>query len=230
MQPKNNLTKHRTWAAWKIVPCLTILLLFAWQFPHQPVSANRLFFPNPVETTSPAAQTTFLDFESGFPGKLLAKASWVSVKDGFNLPIIQQPEGNPFYVSNKPDVITQFSSPALDGVVGLLAHDFRAGAEFYGLKIGQMLKIFYEQGTVRDYQVVSIHRFQKLDSSSVYSDLVDLETNEQVTTSQVYDRFYRGSHHVTFQTCLAGNGRLDWGLYFVIAEPILSPVNKTGNR
>lgn len=218
-------TKHRTGAAWKIALCLAMLFLLAWQIPGQTASADQLSFPSQAEIRPQTGQTAFFDLLSNFYGTLLAKATWVSVKDGFSLPIVQQPEGNPVFVSNKPDVITQFNTPVRDGVTGLLAHDFRSGKEFYGLKIGQLVTIYYAEDVVRDYQVVSISRFQKLDSSSVYSNLVDLQTHEELTSSQVYDRFYRGPHHVTFQTCLEAEGRLDWGLYFVIAEPIIGPIH-----
>lgn len=159
-------------------------------------------------------------FESGFFEDHIKKADRVSIEGGFSLPIIQQPEGKDFFVSTKNDLITQFNSPAKNGVTGLLAHNYLSGQEFYNLKIGQKLTVDYEGGFIHRYKIVSINRFQKLDASTVYSDLVDLETNKEISSTDVYNRFYSGSPHVTFQTCIEKDGHWDWGLIFITAEPI----------
>jgi hypothetical protein len=159
-------------------------------------------------------------FESGFLNDHIKKADRVSVEGGFSLPIIQQPEGKDFFVSTKNDLITQFSSPAQSGVTGLLAHNYLSGQEFYKLKIGQKLTVDYDGGFAHRYKIVSITRFQKLDPSTVYSELIDLETNMEMSSTDVYNRFYSGSPHVTFQTCLEKDGHWDWGLIFITAEPI----------
>jgi hypothetical protein len=41
-----------------------------------------------------------------------------------------------------------------------------------------------------------------------------------LSAREVFNKFYRGEPHVTFQTCLEGEGRLDWGLLFVVAQPL----------
>lgn len=163
---------------------------------------------------------SFQDVWAGFLEEDVAKASWVSVEGGFSLPIIQQPPGKVTYVSNKPDIITQFNRPALNGVTALLAHNYRSGKEFYNLTIGQRITVTYNGMLERDYQVVSIDSFQKLNNASGYSNLIDLKTEAELTSTDVYNRFYWGAHRVTFQTCLEREGRLDWGLYFVVATPL----------
>lgn len=150
----------------------------------------------------------------------MKRAIWVSVQGGFSLPIAQQPENKGIYVTNKIDLITQFGKPAQNGVTALLAHNYRSGIEFYTLNIGQLVTVMYEGGFVHNYQVVSISSFQKLNRASIYSDLIDLNTKQELSSTEVYNRFYRGSHHVIFQTCLKGDGYLDWGLYFVVAVPV----------
>jgi hypothetical protein len=141
------------------------------------------------------------------------------------LPIIQQPENNPIFVSNKHDLVTQFQSAARNGVTGLLAHNYLAGSLFYKLAPGQEVLIIHGDGSIQPYRVVSIHRFQKLRPSSLHSNLVDLSTGQGLPGAQVFRRFYRGEHRVTFQTCLARNGRLDWGFLFVVATPVVETIS-----
>lgn len=167
----------------------------------------------PVETPS------LQDFGGEFLQQV-SQAWWVAAEGSFDLPIIQQPGDNPIYVAGGADVITQFGKPAQEGVTGLLAHNYRSGKEFYGLTLGQRITVYYGGDVTRAYQVTSIQRFQKVDHTDIYSDLIDLETNARVSSTEVYNRFYAGSPHVTFQTCLEGEGYLDWGLYFVVAEPL----------
>jgi hypothetical protein len=138
----------------------------------------------------------------------------------FSLPVIQQPQSNPIYVSNKHDRITQFQSAARNGVTGLLAHNYLAGNLFYKLAPGHKALVVYGDGVIQSYQVVSVHRFQKLKPASLHSNLIDLSTGREVTSAEVFGRFYRGEHHLTFQTCLERNGRLDWGFLFVVATPL----------
>ena len=144
----------------------------------------------------------------------------VYVPGVFAYPIIQQPSNNDIYVSNKTDLITQFHQADHNGITGLLAHNYLTGKFFFDLEIGQEIWIVYGDRELRHYQVTSLHQFQKIDTSSLYSPMLDLNTQEELSTSEVYSQFYRGAHHVVFQTCLAGEGRLDWGLFFVTAMPI----------
>jgi hypothetical protein len=135
----------------------------------------------------------------------------------FSLPIIQQPDHNPIFVSNKHDRVTQFGSAARNGITGLLAHNYLAGGLFYKLAPGQPILIVYGNGATQRYQVVSIHRFQKLNPARLRSNLVDLSSGEELAAVEVFRRFYRGQHRLVFQTCLERNGRLDWGFLFVEA-------------
>jgi len=148
-----------------------------------------------------------------------ALAEWVSVSGLFSLPIMQQPDNNPIYVANKSNILTQFERANQNGVTGLLAHNFLSGKEFSKLKIGQEISITYTDHIVRNYRVSNIYHYQKLDPSDLFSDLIDLGSGREFSTNEVFNQFYRGRHHVTLQTCLEENGRLDWGLLFVVALP-----------
>lgn len=173
-----------------------------------------------LEPTLPAKLSASDLYWVGFTMQDLAKASWVLVDGGFSLPIMQQPNGDTMYVSSKANMITQFSRPADNGVTALLAHNYRSGVQFYELAVGQKITVTYGGSITRDYEVVSMNRFQKVIPSDRYSDLIDLETNITMTSTEVYNRFYRGTPRVTFQTCLEKDGNLEWGLYFVVAEPV----------
>jgi hypothetical protein len=160
------------------------------------------------------------NYWSNFSLSDLAQANWVQVDGGFSLPIVQQPAGDSMYVSSRVNLLTQFSRPAQNGVTALLAHNYRSGIQFYDLRPGQKITITYGGLITREYRVVSIDKFQKLVSSDTLSDLIDLQTNTRVTSTEVYKRFYSGEPHLTFQTCLEKDGKLDWGLYFVVADPL----------
>jgi len=134
--------------------------------------------------------------------------------------VIQQPEEDPAYVSPELGVVTQFRSAAQQGVIGLLAHNYLSGSLFYSLKQGQEVNLVFGDGSLRRYQVETISTFQKLDPSGLHSEMIDLNTGEKLTTAQIFDRFYRGDDHITFQTCLERNGISNWGLTFTVATPI----------
>jgi hypothetical protein len=144
----------------------------------------------------------------------------VYVADTIMLPVIQQPKNNAAFVSEEAEVITQFQSAAQYGVIGLLAHNFLSGELFYNLGIGQEVVIVMGDGSNRRYLVEGVYQYKKLSPNNLRSNLVDLSDGQTLTTSQVFSRFYRGDHKVTFQTCLEREGKLNWGLTFIVALPL----------
>jgi hypothetical protein len=147
-------------------------------------------------------------------------AERVSISGLFSLPIMQQPNDNPVYVSSKRGILTQFQQATQNGITGLLAHNYLSGREFYKIKIGQEISITYKDKIVRNYRVSNIYQYQKLNPSDLFSTYIDLHTDKEQSTKDVFERFYRGHHHVTLQTCLEKEGRLDWGLIFIVAQPV----------
>jgi hypothetical protein len=144
----------------------------------------------------------------------------VYIKDAFALPIIQQPEGNIAFVSDQDNTITEFQSATMNGVTGLLAHNYLSGALFYNIQSGDEIFIVYGNGTIRRYIVNEISQYQRLERSNLRSNFVELKNNEILSSDQVFSRYYRGAHRVTFQTCLAQNGFSNWGLQFTQAQSI----------
>jgi hypothetical protein len=143
----------------------------------------------------------------------------VYVRDVIALPIVQQAGGNAGYVSNSDKVLTQFNMAAEAGNVGLLAHNYLAGAAFSRLAIGQVVNLVYGNGRVESFIVTDIQRYQALDPYSTTSDFRDLDTNTFISADELFSQVYRGDRHVTFQTCIESNGNASWGRLFIIAEP-----------
>jgi hypothetical protein len=138
----------------------------------------------------------------------------------FALPVVQQPEDDVLFVSSQPDKVTQFRRARSNGVTGLLAHNYLAGQEYYQLEIGEKIWIAYEDGNFQRFEVVSIQRYQKLEPRYRYSNYKELESGRVLSSTQVFNRFYKDRDWLIFQTCLKKGGNWSWGLLFVVAEPI----------
>lgn len=143
----------------------------------------------------------------------------VYVRQVMALPIAQQPVGHAGYVSNNSRILTQFNMAAEAGNVGLLAHNYLAGAAFPQLAIGQEVNLIYGDGSVESFIVTDIQRYQALNPYSTTSNFRDLDTNVSVSAQELFREVYRGDRHVTFQTCIEANGNASWGRLFIIAEP-----------
>lgn len=137
------------------------------------------------------------------------------------LPVVQQPENDEGFVSKDPGAVTEFQRAAQNNVIGLLAHNYLAGKFFFRLRKGQEVIILFGDGSSAHYLITRVHRYQKLDPLGLYSDYVNLSNGKQVSTLELFNRVYRGPHHVTFQTCLERDGNLEWGLLFVVADPVV---------
>ena len=135
------------------------------------------------------------------------------------MPVVQQPSGNPVFVSTTDNEITEFAMAAEMGNVGLLAHNYLAGTSFFNLQLGQEVSLVHGDGHVEYFKVSRIERYQALDPYSPYSEFRDLETGVTITAEELFRQVYRGERHVTFQTCIEANGNSSWGRIFVIAEP-----------
>jgi hypothetical protein len=135
------------------------------------------------------------------------------------LPVVQQPSGNTGFVSQQPESVTQFQLAARYGVTGLLAHNYLSGREFFRLLEGLTVIIINGDGSLEHYRITTIKEYQKVTPGSNWSQYIDLDTNERLTTYQVFSQYYQGEPHLTFQTCLERDGLETWGLRFIVAEP-----------
>lgn len=174
--------------------------------------------PTQAATSQAAALPSFEKFTKAVTdGSTMVRG--VYVPGVMALRVKQQPAGNAGYVSSAAGVATQFGMAADMGVTGLLAHNFAAGKTYSNLAIGNEVKVVYGDGSVKNYIVSAIYKYQALDPNNPYGDLVDLSTGVQMPVADVFNAVYGGSDHVTFQTCIAKDGNASWGRLFVVATP-----------
>lgn len=144
----------------------------------------------------------------------------VYVPDVMAFPVMQQPIDEPGFVSRNNGEVTQFSAASYFGNIGLLAHNNLSGRHFSQLVVGTQVNLVFGDGRVDDFVVTEILRFQALQPRSFWSYFLNIANDELLSAGQVFDRVYNGDYHVTFQTCIAANGNLNWGRVFVIAMPL----------
>jgi len=111
-----------------------------------------------IETTLPDYQSFVTMVRNGEQGVLRG----VYVPGVLALPVVQQPLGNPGFVSQRNNELTQFSMATEVGNVGLLAHNFLSGATFTNLSVGQEVRLIYGDGTVEYFEIDQILRYQAL--------------------------------------------------------------------
>lgn len=131
-----------------------------------------------------------------------------------------QPSGYPGYVSSEANTITQFRMASEFGNIGLLAHNYLAGADFSALKTGDVITLVYGDGHTQNFYVEEVLQYQATSPLSPYSNFIDLNTQEFLTAEGLFNKVYRGDFHVTLQTCIEKDGNLSWGRLFIIAKPI----------
>ncbi len=141
----------------------------------------------------------------------------------FALDVVQQSFGGPGYVDANVGTATQFEYASYFDVIGLLAHNYLSGAEFFKLTLGTQIKVVYGNGYVQTYVVDEIQHYQAINSQDSRSPLVDLFTGVVLDASSVFQRHYMGNHKVTFQTCIEHAGDPYWGRAFISASPLVEP-------
>lgn len=155
--------------------------------------------------------------------ELTGDVSKVSVDKVFEYAVVQQPKNNPAFVSEEKGKLTQFRMASQYGSLGLLAHNYLAGAPFEKLKLGDIINVTYADGSVRQFKVESILRYQALSPNSPYSKFVDLQTNKTLATNDVFATTYGVKDRLVLQTCIEKNKEPSWGRLFIVAAPY-SPV------
>ena len=100
--------------------------------------------------------------------------------------------------------------------IGLLAHNYAAGAKFHELKPGMKVKIVYGNRKVRTFTVKKIDRYQASDPQDLSDPFIHTQSGKQISAKGLFKTMY--SSGVTFQTCITQNGASTWGLLFVRAK------------
>jgi hypothetical protein len=209
MASKDQLTqlKNRTFAS--VLFCILFCTLAL------PVQVYAKEIPNPLPNLNTFIETVKDGNASALRG--------VYVSNVMALGIVQQPVGNPGYVSTTESVATQFSIATEVGNIGLLAHNTHAGSLFSNIRQGDLIILVYGDGHIESFMTNSIQSYQALDPLNPYSEFKGLETQISVTAEELFNSVYRGEYHLTLQTCIENNGNTSWGRLFIMATP-------TGNK
>ena len=173
-----------------------------------------------VDQAVDLAAAELMQFAAGLKKGSGSQVTGVFVDDVMAYQVVQQPSGSAGYVSTDSDVVTQFSTAAKFGTVGILAHNFLAGISFFDLTPDEDVYVVYGDGSTAHYVIKDIRRFQALQPNSPYSSFVDLDTNVSYSSTNVFYEVYGNSGNLVLQTCIAADGIDSWGRLFVIAEKI----------
>lgn len=136
----------------------------------------------------------------------------------FALPVVEQPEGQPNFVSEQDGVLTAYAAAQANGVTALLAHNNLSGREFAKITAGQQITLVYGDGSTRIYHVSARDEYQALDPRSPASDFIDLASGARLTSGDVFARYYASGPALVLQTCIEKDGDYYWGRLFLTAE------------
>lgn len=141
--------------------------------------------------------------------------------DHFNLAIIQQPTGRPDFVSNEPEVVTEFSLTKQYGSIGLLAHNHLAGAYFSSLKENDLIVLVSDNKKFSYYKIEKILSYQALSPNSPHSNFVNLNDSSRILSAlDLFMEIYTQEGSLVIQTCIAQGDEPSWGRLFIRAIPI----------
>jgi hypothetical protein len=189
---------------------LLVILASLW---FNPVAASALGIDDSK------ALPNFTDFSTSVKDGRADLIRGVYVPGVLALPVVQQPWGNQSFLSNKDEEVTQFRLASNYGTTGLLAHNYLAGKSFFGMSVGDEVRLVYGDGRTEYFVVSEILRYQALQPNSPYSSFRNLDQDEVIPVEKMFKRVFFGKGHVTFQTCIEQDGVKSWGRLFVIALP-----------
>ncbi len=143
----------------------------------------------------------------------------IYLSDVAALPVVQQPAGQPGFVSEQDEQVTQFGMASQYGSIGILAHNTLAGRYFFQLQPNQIVTLTYGDGELQTYRIQQVLQYQALRPLDPYTNFVDLQTQAVVDVVSVFNNVYAAEGRLVLQTCIEANGDESWGRLFIIAEP-----------
>jgi len=203
-----------------VLIALILILVFASFYPAIAV-------PIPVTTSSDKPLSSpeksnlpaLYDFQMKVKNDDPEKLSGVYIPGVFAMPVVQQPEKDPAYVSISQNIITQFSMADQYGTLGLLAHNFLAGKEFFNLDTDQIVILVYGDSKLEFFRIKEIKEYQALSPESPYSSFVNINNSSKILSStDLFMQTYAGKDKLVFQTCIENGDSKSWGRRFVIAK------------
>jgi hypothetical protein len=195
-----------------IIFVLTILLL-------------TVFHVNPVYAESLGNQSSHLptlaEFSTTMENSNANQVTGVYVQDLMAVPVLQQPAGQAGYVSTKADIVTQFAAASKYGTIGLLAHNYLAGAYFSELSQGKIISLVYGDGKVQNFRITSVKQYQALSPNNPYSQFMALDQpGVTLSSSDLFRQTYGLGNVLILQTCISKGSESSWGRLFIIAEQV----------
>ena len=147
--------------------------------------------------------------------------STISAAGAFSFPVVQQPAGQPGYVSSATGKVTEFGMAAKYGSQGFLAHNNLAGASFFSVEVGDAITLTYADGSTGNFEVTQVRRLRAVSPNSPTSRFIDLDNNNaSLTAVDLFYQTYGIQDTVVLQTCIANGDELSWGRLFIIATPV----------
>ena len=180
-----------------------------------PQTGSKITDPD-VDTSLPSLDTFIKEVGTG----LASQVTGLYAADVFAFPVVQQPSGQPAYVSPSDGKLTQFGMASSYGSLGFLAHNTLAGAKFSNVMLNQVITVVYGDGHFTLYQVTEIRRFQATSPASPYSSFLDLSSRSTLTATDLFYQTYGVKNTLVLQTCITSKGLDTWGRLFIIAAPL----------
>jgi hypothetical protein len=147
--------------------------------------------------------------------------STISASGAFRFSVVQQPAGQPGYVSSATGKVTEFGMAANYGSQGFLAHNNLAGASFFSVEAGDVITLTYADGSTDHFEVTQIRRLQAVSPNSPTSRFIDLDNdNASLSAVDLFYQTYGVKDTLVLQTCIANGAELSWGRLFIIAAPV----------
>ena len=184
---------------------LTILLLVA----AITSSTQAAILPTALPVTGIA---TIPDSTAQLAKNGVGKVTSVSVGNTYSFSVTQFGNSVPSDGS-----LGQYAGAASKKNIGLLAHNYLAGAAFASFWIGAEIKVTLSDGSTKTFVINNVMRYQATDPNDFSKPFID-SNGKQISTRALFNRAYKRGG-LTFQTCIAGNGSSTWGLLFVLAVP-----------
>jgi hypothetical protein len=170
----------------------------------------------PVAEVSLPAFISLSDFSQQVSNGNGGQITGIYSNNLFALSVVQQPSGQPGFVSTSGNTTTQFG---MASSLGFLAHNYLSGSLFSYLSAGSSITVVYGDGNTQSYRVSQVRKFLALSPESASSDFVDLASGATLSAADLFYQTYGVSGQLVLQTCISSNGVGSWGRLFVIATP-----------
>jgi len=180
------------------------------------------YFPS-VSAPAPAVVPELEDFRRSLPSSETNRIAGVFVKGKLALRVLEQPEGQPGFVTSETDAVSHFRLAQSYGTIGLIAHNTLAGEGFSNVAIGDRIVVFTEAGDRSVFAVSQIRRVRALSPWSAASAFQDLDSAGDILSAQsLFNQVYGGRSALVLQTCISQGDSSVWGRLFILARPVFA--------